>query len=319
MSIEEIWEHTQQPNDRGALLAKTLSVNALFSGGCGLVLLAAASPLSGPLGLSAWLLAGLCVGLIAFGGLLLWILTEPMRLAAGGRAALGADLVWVAGAVLLLAGFPSVLTPTGNTVLAGVTGVVALFAACQAVGLWRIRGRTATGTSWLTARAQRTIAAPPERVWAAVADVANYARFAPSLAASEIVSGDGEGMVRACTDQRGSRWWETCTLWEEGHRYRMAVDVGTYPLYYRLLLHEVTQTWSVEPIGDHTRVTLAFDAGLKLGVIGTAVGMVLGRHLRIQEILDAYEHELSLALISEGEAVDPSAAPQRSLPTRRRL
>jgi ribosome-associated toxin RatA of RatAB toxin-antitoxin module len=295
MSIDAISKCGDRGGDPGALLAETISVNALFSGGCGLLLLAAATALTVPLGLPAWWLAGVGVGLLAFAGLLLWILAEPRRLAAGGRAALAADLAWVVGAVVVLVGFPSVLTPTGRTALTMLTGVVALLTSSQAMGLSRIRGRTAMGTSRLTLRAQRTIAAHPERVWAAVADVADYARFASGIAATEVVSGDGEGMVRACTDQRGGHWRETCTQWDEGHRYRMTVDVDTYPLSYRLLLHELAQTWSVEPVGDHTRVTLAFDASLKLGIIGTLAGAVLGRQLRIDEILDAYEEALSPA------------------------
>ena len=291
MSASQLHQDTDLRDDPGRLLAAALSSNAVFSAGCGLILLAGASALSGPFGIPAWLLAGMGLGLVVFAGLVLWVLAHPSRLVVGGRAALAADVAWVAGGVVLLVGFPSLLTSTGNIALAAVTVLVAGLAAGQAHGLRRIRGRAATGTSRTTVRAQRVIAAPPARVWAAVADVADYARFTSTIAATEIVSGEGEGMVRACTDQRGGRWSETCTLWEEGRRYRMTVDVDTYPLYNRILLHELAQTWSLEAVPDGTRVTLTFDARLKLGVIGVLVGKVLGRRLDVEGILDAYERE----------------------------
>lgn len=293
MGTGQLQQVTDRGDDPGRLLAAALSSNAVFSAGCGLLLLSGAAVLTGPFGMPAWLLAVVGTGLIGFAGLVLWILADPLRLVPGGRAALAADVAWIAGAMLLLVGFPSVLTTTGSTALAAATGIVAVLAAGQAHGLRRIDRGAATGTSRITVRAQRVIPAPPERVWAAVADVADYARFTSTIASTEVVSGGGEGMVRACTDQRGGRWSETCTLWEQGRRYRMTVNVDTYPLYYRILIHELAQTWSLEPADQGTRVTLTFDASLKLGVIGILVGKILARQLRIQDILDAYERELS--------------------------
>lgn len=301
----------RQPKDPGVLLADALSVNALFSGGCGLLLLAGAPRLAGPLGVPAWGLAGLGVGLLAFAGALLWLLTQPRRLAAGGRAVLAADLAWVAGAALLLAGVPWALTTPAAVALAVVTGVVAMIAGGQAAGLRRRRGRHATGVRRLTVQAERVIAAPPQRVWAAVADAGGYARHTTTITSSQIVSGHGEGMVRVCTDQRGGRWSETCTLWEEGRRYRMTVDVETYPWYYRVLLDGLEQTWSLAPAGDGTRLTLTFDAALKLGVLGVVAGRVLARRAGIEQILDAYERELSPARDGEADAVvTPGSRPE---------
>ena len=57
MSTAQIERHTDERDDPGRLLATALSLNALFSAGCGLVLLAAAPALSGLVGAPAWLLA----------------------------------------------------------------------------------------------------------------------------------------------------------------------------------------------------------------------------------------------------------------------
>ena len=130
---------------------------------------------------------------------------------------------------------------TGAVVLAPHIGVPAWALTAQATGLRRIRGAPAPGMTALAFRADRLLAASPAAVWDAVADASGYARFAAGIAATEIVSGAGEGMVRVCTDDRGDQLSETCTLWEPGRRYRMRVDVATYPPHYRALLDELTQ------------------------------------------------------------------------------
>jgi hypothetical protein len=130
-------------------------------------------------------------------------------------------------------------------------------------------------------------------VWDAIADAGGYAEFADGIAATEIVSGEHEGMVRVCTDERGGQWGETCTLWEQGRRYRMTVDVASYPPVYRALLHEFAQTWELQPVPGGTRVTLQFDAAVKLGVIGRLALKAMGRGQRLERILDAYQQHLT--------------------------
>ena len=149
------------------------------------------------------------------------------------------------------------------------------------------------GDSPIALRVERTIAASPDQVWEAVSDAGDYARFAPGIAATRIVAGQGEGMVRVCRDDQGGEWAETCTLWEDGHRYRMTVDVASYPAYYRWLLEEFAQTWTIEPATTGTRLRLAFDGAVKLGVFGRAAVRMLGRQRRLDAILDNYERELT--------------------------
>lgn len=100
-------------------------------------------------------------------------------------------------------------------------------------------------------------------------------------------------MVRVCRDDQGGEWAETCTLWDDGHRYRMDVDVDSYPAYYRMLLAAFSQTWTVEPAADGTHVRLEFDGRVKLGIIGRAAARLLGNPRRLETILDNYERELT--------------------------
>ncbi|MEX2550432.1 MAG: SRPBCC family protein [Nitriliruptoraceae bacterium] len=271
----------------------SVSVNAMFSAGSGLVLLAGAPLLRGWFGVDAWLLAGFGGGLAVFAGLLIWLLADPRRLAVGAWWALGADLAWIAGAIVLLAVFPTLLSPMGRFALIAVTGGVALIVIGQLVGL-RLRGPgPMDGTSPITLRVERTIAASTARVWDAVSDAGDYARFAPGIAATRIVTGQDEGMVRICRDDQGGGWAETCTLWDPGHRYRMDVDVASYPASYRMLLAKFTQTWTLEPVADGTHVRLDFEGRVKLGIIGRAAARLLGNTRRLERILDNYERELT--------------------------
>lgn len=99
-------------------------------------------------------------------------------------------------------------------------------------------------------------------------------------------------MRRACRDDRGNQWAETCTEWEDQRRYRMTVDVATYPWHYRALLHQFYQTWEVEAVGGDTRVTLRFAGAVKLGLLGRFVVAALSRRIPAERILDAYERDL---------------------------
>jgi ribosome-associated toxin RatA of RatAB toxin-antitoxin module len=147
-------------------------------------------------------------------------------------------------------------------------------------------------TSPFTLEVQRDVAALVAAVWDAVSDAAGYAHFAPGIATT-VVSGRGHDMVRVCTDDHGFQWSERCSLWEPGRRYRMSVDVSSYPLRYRMLFAELHQTWHVEPIARGSRVTLTFHGAVKLGVLGRLAVRMLGRGRQLESILDAYEVELA--------------------------
>lgn len=280
-------------HDEGLLLASALSWNAIFSGASGLVLVGAGVALSGVLGVPTWLLAVIGAGLLGFAALILWTLAGPSRLVTGARLIIAADVGWVAGAVLLLTAFPEALTTAGRLILGAVSVVVAVLALTQSLGLRRAKPGPVSGASPIHLQVESTIAAPVDHVWAAVADAGDYARFAGGIAETTIVSGEGEGMVRVCRDDQGGSWSERCTLWEAGRRYRMTVDVASYPAYYRALLHGFAQTWTVDPVAAGTHVTLSFDGAVKLGVIGRFAARLLGNRRRLEAILAAYDRELT--------------------------
>jgi hypothetical protein len=281
--------------DQGQLLADAISGNLLFSAVSGTVLAVGAVILGTWFGVDARILAAVGGSLVAFAGFLAWLLVEPSRLRSGARLVVGADVAWVAATVGLLVGWPSALTPAGRTMLIGLAGVVAAIGATQLFGLHRAGPGQLVGTSPVTLRFERVLPVPPGQVWEAVSDAGGYARYAPGIAETRVVSGQGQGMVRVCTDDRGDRWAERCTLWDEGTSYRMTVDVETYPAYYRLLLHEFAQTWTVEPTPSGTRLILAFEGAVKLGILGRIAIRSLGASRRLEAILEHYERDLVTA------------------------
>lgn len=301
-------DHTSARGDGGQFLASALTWNMLFSATSGGVLLVGGILRDQWLGVHGWLLVGLGAGLLLFATSLLWLLSQPSRLQWGARATIAADAAWIAVAAGVLTGFPTLLSPAGRLSLLTVTMVVVALAVAQLAGLRRIGGAAVTGATPMTLRVERLIDASPDRVWETVVDAGGYARFAPGIASTTIVSGEGEGMIRLCTDDHGGTWAETCTLWDEGSGYRMTVDVDSYPLYYRALLHELEQTWTVEPTANGTRLTQRFDGAVKLGMLGRIVIRLLGNRRRLEAILDGYERAI----------VDPSGRSGPQPPARDR-
>jgi uncharacterized protein YndB with AHSA1/START domain len=301
---------TSATGDGGQLLASAVSYNALFSATSGVTLSVGALLLSDSIGVASWILAAVGVGLVGFAVLLVWLLADARRLDRGAPFVVSADVAWVLAAAVLLVGLPDLLAPPGQVGLAAVSVVVAGLGAAQSVGLRRRGTGSMTAASPVHLQVERIVAAAPSRVWAAISDAGDYGRFAPGIAHTTIVAGAREGMVRVCRDDQGGEWAETCTLWEDGHRYRMTVDVSSYPAYYRWLLQEFAQTWTVEPAPGGTRLRLAFDGAVKLGIFGRAAVRMLGRRRRLDAILDNYERELTGAVdpAAEVNAADPSAA-----------
>ncbi len=120
-----------------SLLSKAMKENAIFSGLAGLVLIVGASGLDGWLGVDAWLLAAIGLGLVVYAADLMWWSRSPRWLVNGGRMAVVADLGWVVAAAALIA-FTAVLSSQGEVALALVSVVIAGLAAAQWLGLRKL-------------------------------------------------------------------------------------------------------------------------------------------------------------------------------------
>jgi hypothetical protein len=76
---------------------------------------------------------------------------------------------------------------------------------------------------------QVTSSATPEIAWSVITDHDLYGRLAPNLSRVTPTTPDGPGLARTCANRGGGEWHETCTLWDEGQQYDIAVDTANYP------------------------------------------------------------------------------------------
>jgi hypothetical protein len=117
-------------------LTRALLGNAGFSAVTGVSLVLGAVPLSRWLEIPTWLTAAVGVGLLPFSLAVSVVARRPSLRTV--RLVIAADLVWVAGAAIVILGFPQSMSTSGLWVLGLVTVAVAGFAVLQAVGLRRM-------------------------------------------------------------------------------------------------------------------------------------------------------------------------------------
>jgi carbon monoxide dehydrogenase subunit G len=147
---------------------------------------------------------------------------------------------------------------------------------------------------------RRRIEAPPDLVWDVMTDPDVYARVAPNLASVEIVSGDGEGMVRRCVDADGNVWTESCTRWADGHEFAVAVDVADSD-FHRRLFTRFEGRWALSTDGDGGVVTVAFEYDPRYGPLGTLVSKYVAYRAPplIEAIFDGWEAEVEARLVTQ--------------------
>jgi len=145
-----------------------------------------------------------------------------------------------------------------------------------------------------TLNVERSVRAPLESVWQLVSDVGNYAKYAPNIDSSKIVSGEGVGLIRACGSKEG-RWQEFCTSWHDKDCYEFEIQTQAhdYPFPFKMLHGK----WSVDPINtNHTIIRMKFDLEFK----NKAVGWLLYPVMKIQfmkiceELLDNWQTALEI-------------------------
>ena len=124
--------------DRTSFLRRSLQLDGIASGLCGVLLVAAAFPISAVIGLAEPGIARV-VGalLVVYAAALLWNGARATVSRAEAVAAVVLNAGWVVGsAVVILAG---PLTLIGNLAVATVAAAVLLFGALEVVGLTRLR------------------------------------------------------------------------------------------------------------------------------------------------------------------------------------
>lgn len=274
-----------------SLLRFALRLNATFSLGTGVGAVVFGEKLTAMLALPRAVFVVLGAGLVGY-GLLLSGLSLARRVASPWTVlATAMDIAWVlgSGALVALHAMPAVW------VVLATAAVVTVCAVLQLEGLRRAVFDHGRGHFELA----REVSAPAERAWSVVSDVASYAQFARTLHRSEVVSGDGVGLIRRCEQANGVCWLETCTRWEPGRAY--AFEVDTTGPGYPLPLRTMRGDFEVDRLSDERsliRIRFAFTARggigteLLLALIFTAngdrlVGAILGRWAERMESRDS--------------------------------
>jgi hypothetical protein len=214
--------------ENASLLRFALRFNATFSVATGIGAVVFGEELTTMLALPRVVFGVLGAGLVGY-GLSLGGLSLARRIASPWvLVATAMDLAWVLSSLAL----PFHKMPAVWVVIA-TAAVVALCAVLQLAGLRRALFDNGRGHCELA----RAVNAPAARAWSVVSDVASYAEFAGTLHKSEVVSGEGVGLVRRCEDTNGVCWVETCTRWEPGRAYTFEVDTTGpgYPLPLRVM------------------------------------------------------------------------------------
>jgi hypothetical protein len=124
--------------DRSTFLRRSLQLDGVASGLCGLVLLLGAPPISGLFGLpTAGIPRVVGAGLIVFAAALLWSASRPRVSRGEVLLTVALNAAWVMGSLIVLVDGP--LTLIGNITVAVIAAAVLVFAVLEALGLRRLR------------------------------------------------------------------------------------------------------------------------------------------------------------------------------------
>ncbi|TNE55764.1 MAG: hypothetical protein EP338_03030 [Bacteroidetes bacterium] len=235
-------------------LQKSLGINALFSGLSGIVLIAFNRSIADLFDVSnTTVFWGIGAALLFF---TLTLVYEVKRQKPSGvLLIILQDFIWVVASTVLLI-FQSVeISKIGSAVI-GVVALLVLFMAInQTKALAQVDNQGIGEIKQL--RFERAVNADKKHVWKIISDVAAYHTVAPNIDDVKIISGDGVGMVRACSHGK-DQWTETCSLWREEKEYAFEVNTNApdYPYPFKYL----KGTWEMEEIdASQTRVIMFFE------------------------------------------------------------
>ncbi len=200
------------------------------------------------------------------------------------------DMLWVVGSIILLLLNPFGITVAGNIIIAMIAVIVLFMAVNQANALAGVDDKEHTGIKLL--RFERSVNASKSDVWQVVSDVANYHDFAPNIDKAEIISGQGEGMVRKCSHGNNS-WTESCTDWveEESYTFRVNTDAPDFPFP----LDYMRGTWQVHKLEERkTNIVMTFELRYNRKLYNVILHPIMRSKFKktVEELLDNWEKML---------------------------
>jgi hypothetical protein len=122
---------------QGQFLTRAMRLDAVASGGLGVLLLVAGFALDGPLGLPAGLSMGAGAFLVVWAAALLAIARRPAMNRTAVREVIAINLAWVVASLALVLAVPVELTALGTAFVLAQATAVGLFAELQLTALRR--------------------------------------------------------------------------------------------------------------------------------------------------------------------------------------
>ena len=123
---------------RRPILHTAFTINSLMSGLCGLIFVVAGQRLGPLFGLPPSVLWILGAVLVAFAAHLAYVARQDVIGRGSALYFLVCDVAWVAASVVILLGFPALMTGVGRLVFAVIADAVAIVAVAEFVGYRRL-------------------------------------------------------------------------------------------------------------------------------------------------------------------------------------
>lgn len=138
---------------------------------------------------------------------------------------------------------------------------------------------------------ERTLEAPPDRVWTTLADFGGVARWNPNLASASLLRGPSQGLGarRRCNMNDGKNHIiEVVTGWVESSRIEIEVTDGTMPFETALISIQLQDDGP-----GRTRVAMTMSYQTKRTFAGAAMNLMAAPMLRrmLGQLLDGLEAE----------------------------
>lgn len=264
--VEPLHELGRLPSARHIRAA--LRANVLYSIACGVTLLVGGPFLATSWGLGPmWLVLLVGAGLFPFAAIVARAAALPApRLRFAASLVIAADAGWLIASAVLL-GAADLPTPGAAAVVTVAAGI-AVIAVWQTAAALALRQDDPLG-DFEVMESRRVMDAHVSEVWPVITDHDLYGRLAPNLSKVEVISDTGQPLRRKCVDSSGHGWEESCTLWEDQHRYAVQVDTSDYP-YPVSSMHGL---WQADPAPNGTLVTMRFVYALRPTLRGGLFGV----------------------------------------------
>lgn len=200
------------------------------------------------------------------------------------------DLIWVLASLIILILDPFQFKMTGDVIIAAVALIVLSIAIMQLFGIAKV-DQVKSDNKVLSF--ERIVPGNNIKVWNIISDVANYHRVAPNIDDVQIISGNGEGMVRQCSQGKSS-WTEECIDWKDGEQF--SFKVNTDDPNYPFPLSFLQGTWKVASANNgESKIELVFEFQYKRKAFNVLLHPLMAPKFKsiAEELLDNWEKKIT--------------------------